>query len=136
MAHLDLHASGFLAEIIAQARRISLISCLDGLPDLIKQRFGLEEVTLYRIPGEQGSRHILGTAASQGIHYPDAYYRLQAKLSQPHDGELFLVAGGILGKFYAATIRRHGGVALDIGSIVDAWMGHMTRPGYDEKMVL
>jgi hypothetical protein len=49
---------------------------------------------------------------------------------------LFLVAGGLLGKFYTATIRRHGGIALDVGSLVDAWTGRHTRPGYDDKLKL
>lgn len=119
-----------MEKIISQARNISLISCLEDLPDLLKYKFNLDGIKFYRIPGEQGSRQILGEKTVAGIHYPDEFHRLQAELSHPHHGRLFLVAGGILGKIYAATIRRCGGIALDVGSIVDAWTGRATRPGY------
>lgn len=129
-AHVDLYINGDLEKIILHARVISVISCLEELPELLKNKFNLDEVKFYRIPGEQGSRQILGEKTVDGEHYPGEFHRLQAELSQPHNGRLFLVAGGILGKFYATTIRRHGGIALDIGSIVDAWTGRATRPGY------
>jgi hypothetical protein len=129
-AHIDLYSGGYLEKIISQARNISLISCLEDLPDLLKYKFNLDGIKFYRIPGEQGSRQILGEKTVAGIHYPDEFHRLQAELSHPHRGRLFLVAGGILGKIYAATIRRCGGIALDVGSIVDAWTGRATRPGY------
>jgi hypothetical protein len=51
-------------------------------------------------------------------------------LSQPLAGELFLVAGGLLGKIYCDRIKRSGGVAIDIGSLIDAWLGAPTRPGF------
>lgn len=135
-AHVDLHVAGHLTRIIADAKRVSVITCLPEVEDLLRGRLGLEEVTVYRIPGERGSQHLLGLPATQGNHYPAEFERLQAELARPHAGRLFLVAGGLLGKLYAATIRRRGGIALDIGSLVDGWTGRMTRPGYDEGLML
>jgi hypothetical protein len=134
--HMDLHRSGALERIIRHAKRISLISCLSELPELLRQSFDLDEVAFYRIPGEQGSAGQLGPEAAAGLHFPDAYARITAELERPHHGRLFLVAGGILGKFYAATIKRHGGIALDIGSVVDGWARRHTRPGLDGRMAL
>lgn len=134
--HVDLHTDGILAPLLRQQRRISVISCLDELPELMRRRFGLDEVTLHRIPGERGSATLLGAQAVAGSHYPDSFHQLQNELRRLHDGRLFLVAGGLLGKLYAATIRAHGGVAIDIGSIVDAWTGRYTRPGYDAGLCL
>jgi hypothetical protein len=134
--HMELHRSGALAEIMRHAKRLSLISCLPELPELLRDSYGLEEVALYRIPGEQGSARALGPEAAAGTHFPDAYAKVMAELERPHHGRLFLVAGGILGKFYAATIKRHGGVALDIGSVVDGWARRSTRPGMDARMAL
>jgi tetratricopeptide (TPR) repeat protein len=136
LAHLNLYTTGRITRIIADARRISVITCLSEIGNMLRDRLGLEEVVVHHIPGEQGSSDALGPAAVLGTHYPTAFMRLQAELSRPHDGRLFLIAGGILGKFYAATIRKHGGIALDIGSLVDAWTGRATRPGFDDQMKL
>ncbi len=130
LAHIDLLKSNKLAHIIASARKISIVSCIDTLPAALKAKFDLEEVTYYRIPGEQGSRHILGEQTVQGMHYPERYEQLRCELSHQHNGRLFLIAGGLLGKLYAIIIRRFGGVAIDIGSVVDSWAGYATRPGY------
>ena len=48
-------------------------------------------------------------------------------LTIPRRGAVFLVAGGLLGKIYCDRIRELGGIALDIGALADAWMGHNTR---------
>ena len=42
-----------------------------------------------------------------------------------------LIAAGTLAKFYAATVKAHGGIALDVGSLVDGWMKIASRPGYE-----
>jgi hypothetical protein len=42
---------------------------------------------------------------------------------------LYLVAGGLLGKLYCDRIKRSGGVAVDIGALIDGWMGTDTRFG-------
>jgi len=136
VAHIDLFQGGHLAAVLRAARRVTVISCLPEIAPLIKERFSLDEANLLLIPAEEGSRHVLGDHAAKGVHYPVAFERILAELSMPHHGRLFLVAGGLLGKFYCATIRANGGIALDIGSLVDAWTGHQTRPGYDERMRL
>jgi len=134
--HMDLQRTGQLDRIIRHARRVSVITCLTELPELLQRHFVLDEVTLYRIPGEKGSAAMLGCDAAAGTHYPDAYAQLRASLECPHNGRLFLIAGGILGKFYAATIKQFGGVALDIGSIADAWACKPTRPGMKADLAL
>jgi hypothetical protein len=134
--HVNLHLSGRLAPVVRAAQRVTVISCHDGLPALLTERLQLDEVALLRIPGEHGSAAVLGPERIAGTHYPDMFTQLQTELSRPHDGRLFLVAAGVLGKFYASTIRRHGGVAIDIGSLADAWIGCYTRPGYGPAMRL
>lgn len=52
-----------------------------------------------------------------------------AELEVPKRGAVFLVAAGLLGKVYCHRIHRLGGIAIDVGSVVDAWMGFGTRPG-------
>ena len=45
----------------------------------------------------------------------------------PQDGHVFIVAAGYLGKSYCARVRDRGGIGLDLGSIVDEWLGYDTR---------
>ncbi|CZT36240.1 hypothetical protein GA0004734_00032400 [Rhizobium sp. 9140] len=136
LIHMDLQNGDFIGKLIKQADKIALISCLSELPDLIKTRFEISSVDFYKIPGEKGSSSVLGEAASAGTHYPNAYHEIMERLSTPHDGKLFLVAGGILGKFYVNKIKEFGGVALDIGSLADGWAKKNTRPGMSNQFAL
>ncbi|GAB0118215.1 tetratricopeptide repeat protein [Acidisoma sp. 7E03] len=129
LVHVDLAQAGFMRQIIRAAGRVSIISCLPEVAEIIRSRLGIEDVTFYRIPGERGSVAALGDEIVAGSHFPEVFTHIMAQLEQPHDGRLFLVAGGVLGKFYAAKIKQHGGVALDIGSVIDGWAARATRPG-------
>jgi len=41
--------------------------------------------------------------------------------------EVCLVAGGVFGKIYCDEVKINGGVSIDIGSLVDRWVGIHTR---------
>ena len=43
-------------------------------------------------------------------------------------GMLYLVGGGLYGKLYCQLIQSQGGIALDLGSLFDAWLGLPSRP--------
>lgn len=112
----------------------TLLSGLDFLgvigphPDLaarLQRYHGIERIASYLIPGETR----LGAARNPDPrpHFPDVYHQLIDTLTIPRRGAVFLVAGGLLGKIYCDRIRELGGIALDIGALADAWMGHNTR---------
>lgn len=130
LIHRSLHHNGQLAALLRGRARIGLIACHPDAPDLLARGFGIGEVVFHRIPGEKLNAALLGPAAVAGRHYPDRFTALMQDLSQPLAGELFLVAGGLLGKIYCDRIKRSGGVAIDIGSLIDAWLGAPTRPGF------
>ena len=44
---------------------------------------------------------------------------------------LVLVGAGLLGKLLVSEARARGGIALDIGSIFDHWLGFRTRSYLD-----
>ncbi|CAO4137135.1 hypothetical protein OFEAOIEE_LOCUS4903 [Methylorubrum extorquens] len=134
--HAELLQSTLLEKLVRECKRISLISCMGDAPHILKEAFDLDEVDFYKIPGEKAHLHLLGQDAGEGRHFPDRFNVLMDELSQPLHGQLFLVAGGILGKFYCTRIKQSGGVALDVGSIIDAWMGRMTRPNYGTSYTL
>ncbi len=134
--HIDLFSRGFIEPIMRKAKSLSLISCLSGLPEVVKSNFGLDEVDLYKIPGEKYSEHLRSAESMEGVHFPYVYWDITRRLSKPLHGRVFLIAAGTLAKFYAATIKRNGGIALDLGSLVDGWMKIASRPGYDATMAL
>ena len=134
--HSDLMAKGYLSRIIAGCKRITVVSCHHALPDALKQRFGLSEVGFIALPPEYASISKLSSAFSSEKHFPDRYYEIIRSLKASRCSGLFLVAGGILGKLYCEAIKQSGGVALDIGSVADAWMGAMTRPNVTNAHVL
>lgn len=136
LMHVELYQSGNLELIIRQAKKISIITCLSELPKRIMEIFELEEVCFYPVPGECGSAAILGEEIVYSNHFPERYEEITKELNKPHNGRLFLVAAGILGKFYASIIKRNGGIALDIGSVADGWANKHTRPGMSDNMAL
>lgn len=41
---------------------------------------------------------------------------------------LYLVVGGLYGNLYCQLIKAQGGLALDLGSLFDAWLEIPSRP--------
>lgn len=68
------------------------------------------------IPGEKGKHPVAQGAA----HYPLIYEETLAWIDrEARPGRLFLVGAGLLGKIYCAAIQQRGGVAVDVGSVLD-----------------
>ncbi|MCB8884106.1 hypothetical protein ACELLULO517_28090 [Acidisoma cellulosilytica] len=132
----ELQIHGHFEVILRVVKRVTVISCLPDLPTLLRNYFGISQVTFIQIPGEQGSRAALGDQVSFAAHYPEVYKDLLKSLEKPWGGELVLIAGGFLGKLYASKIKEYGGIALDIGSLADRWLGKKTRPGDDPRYKL
>ena len=104
---------------------VSLVSGVIGPADpektvLLSGR-GIEWIP---IPGEVDR---LDKSGSLESHFHSYYPRINSMNFSP--GEVWLVAGGILGKSYCNTIKRNGGIAVDIGSIMDVWQGRTDTRG-------
>lgn len=116
----------FFASLLTGLDFLGVIGPHADLATLLGRRLGIARTVSHLIPGE--SR--LGRpqeAADRGTHFPAVFDRIMAEIEVPHEGAVFLVAGGLLGKLYCDRIKRLGGIALDIGAMADAWMGHNTR---------
>jgi hypothetical protein len=87
--------------------------------------FGIQEVVRYPILEGFVTRE--ASTSSELPHYPDRYEELRHGLHVPFKGAVFLVGAGPLGKVYCHWIRERGGIALDIGSLFDAWAGIASR---------
>ena len=109
----------------AQTSQVSAISCYDNILDALAARYSLNKGILIKIPPQASNIGVTPDA----VHFPDRYSEICSEISNTtFGGHLFLVAAGLPGKEYCRRIRDRGGMALDIGSIVDAWLGHSVRP--------
>lgn len=78
------------------------------------------------IPGEKG-KHPLTTGPA---HYPRVYNETLAWIARESGpGRLFLVGAGLLGKIYGQAIQQRGGVAVDVGSVLDLCSGSTVTRG-------
>ena len=136
LIHIDLARSGALRAILTQLTTCAIITCFPEAKAFLMSTFGLANVEVFKVPGERLFSNVIGAVASEGQHYPDVFDSLMRALDRPLHGRLFLVAAGMLGKFYCARIKASGGVALDIGSLIDAALGKATRPGYSKEQPL
>lgn len=126
-AHIALNeADPFLASLLSGLDFVGVVAPHPDLAERLRRHLSIGTVRHYDIPGESRLDRPRDHA-DRGAHFPDTFARIMADLTVPHPGAVFLVAGGLLGKIYCDRIKALGGIALDIGAIADAWMGHNTR---------
>jgi hypothetical protein len=120
--HYDFHRSGKIFEILERQERVGLISCRSELPDLMKKLLGVE-VKYLEIPD------MYRDLPKSGIpeDYIPAFEHLFSQNLVDQPGMLYLVGGGLYGKLYCQLIRSQGGIAIDLGSLFDAWLGIPSR---------
>lgn len=123
----DLALQHFWEKLIVSAKSLTLIHCSPTLPDRLRQVLGVQ-VEHIRIPDMAAHRDRWPDDNGEEAIYPDSYNRVQKAIDVPQHGRLVLIGAGIPGKAYAATVKRQGGIALDLGGLLDAWDGRATRP--------
>nr|WP_246513182.1 tetratricopeptide repeat protein [Azospirillum picis] len=124
--HADLSAWGLYERLFAKIRRVAVVTCHPQLPERLTERFGLTVSRVHLIPHETKYGDVFGYGDAEP-HFPAVYERLLETLSVDEPGEVVLVAAGFLGKMYCKRIKDQGGIALDLGSVVDYWCGFATR---------
>jgi hypothetical protein len=78
------------------------------------------------IPGEKG-KHPLSSGPA---HYPQVFDETLTWIDrEARPGRLFLVGAGLLGKIYCHAIQKRGGVAIDVGSVLDLCDGRGATRG-------
>lgn len=107
---------GFFDDIFKEAKHVSAISHTNPT-EILRSRFGLQLDRHYAIPGHQTFM------SSEVPQFPNFYVDVINSLEVLGDRHLFLISAGYLGKFYCHIVKKMGGVAIDIGSIFDAWTG-------------
>lgn len=131
--HLDLHLSGFWRALLSMPFTFGVVSCHPGLGYRLARSFGSRVVRAIIVPEEKGFSQIAGISGMSEPHYPRAFIRTVERLRrEAQQAMIWFIAAGYLGKFYCDAIREVGGIALDVGSIVDGWCGKVTRPTMKE----
>jgi hypothetical protein len=128
--HRRFLLSGFLSDLLAARRFVGLISCYADLPRRLRETFSIERISLVQTGGElkaRESEHGNAESSTSGEQFLSDHHETLGKLGDIEAGELYLVAAGIFGKIYCDIIKRNGGIAIDIGSVVDIWMNVATR---------
>jgi hypothetical protein len=126
-ANIFLHRrSPFYAELLSGLDFLGCISPHPGLAARLAEHHGIATYQEYIVPGEA---RLPARGPISVPHFPDQFKQIMADVRVPRPGAVVLVAAGLLGKIYCQHIRGLGGIAIDVGSVVDAWMGYGTRPG-------
>jgi len=120
--HTDLELWDGYFDILHEIDELHLITCHNHLADFIQQRFGIDTVVVHNVPAEARFENLFGQE-SDNSHFPDVFDALRKTIPTIAEGKLFFVGAGFLGKMYCDLIKHHGGIALDIGSMMDRWAG-------------
>lgn len=126
--HQDLLRHGLYPELLGGVRDVVTISSHPGLPDVLRERFGVVSAANIALRSAHSLRDTV-EQARDAFALPDQCDEIIAALPRDLDGKLVIVAAGYLGKWIAHQAKLRGAVALDLGSVPDYWMGKRTR-GY------
>lgn len=119
----DMLYNGMLDEWLKGKKKIIYIGCRD-IDEGLRRRFGTVHVHSYIIPPE--AKFTSGYEGER--HYPDMYNKIEWWLDAAGcQGVPCLVGAGVIGKIYCNWMRDRGGVAFDIGAVMDLWAGFSTR---------
>jgi len=124
--HGEMEKTGVLKQCVSRAAQVNIISGND-LQARFAARFPDKMLRVRRVPTEYKFAAERDGWERRPPHFPDVF---EAVLEEIHRGDfagLSLVGAGPCGKAYCDAIRAAGGVALDIGSIMDLWADRRTR---------
>ncbi|HUJ46060.1 MAG TPA: hypothetical protein VLV55_02925 [Rhizomicrobium sp.] len=129
--HQDLERWGLYPQLLSSGDEAVVVSCHPRLPEKLLERFGVRTVHHIVIPPRHHSRGAFAVEASQTGTLADSVDAVIDGLGDWPKGRLVLVGAGYAGKIVIAEAKRRGGIALDLGSIFDHWMGARTRSYQD-----
>jgi tetratricopeptide (TPR) repeat protein len=128
--HQDLERRRLYPALLMPGDEAVVVSCHPRLAQLLRERFGLNVVRHILIPPRHHSRDAFEVNDLSGA-MPGHLDRVLVEMEDAPKGRLVLVGAGYAGKIVIAETKRRGGIALDLGSIFDHWMGARTRSYQD-----
>jgi len=127
--HLTAMKNRFFEDLVRNEPSVSVISPHD-LRAPLADGLGVGDVAWYGVPGQAK----FFAREGQRPHYPEVFQDIRERLRVRRPGEIFLVGAGPLGKVYCHWVKAAGGIALDVGSVLDVWAGFATRSGFDRLL--
>lgn len=116
----------FIDRLLIEAEYVSAISCYTNILDVLSKKFEIKAGNLLEIPPQASNI----SYSPKDFHYPDRFYEIVDLINSPgfiKKGELYLVGAGLLGKYYCSLVKKQGGMAIDVGSMLDVLMGFGVR---------
>ena len=129
--HQDLMRWHIYPELFERSGEIVLISCHPGLPDALERQFGARIAASIIIPPRHASIPLLREKPVPSAALPMVIEDVSHQLGELPRNRLVLVGAGYLGKSLVDLAKKRGGVALDLGSVFDHWVGINTRSYLD-----
>jgi hypothetical protein len=112
------------SKILSMAESIGVIATYPELAAKLSSCFSMQNVFFHKVPTQ--AVFIKTDDRANTNHYPKAMEQIVAEINPPKRA-VYLVAAGLLGKHYCNVIKSRGGVAIDIGSVAEIWLGIQAR---------
>jgi hypothetical protein len=133
--HFDLAASGTFLSLFGQASRLVVVSPRLQLVPKLSARFHLDApIDHIEVPGEF---RVNGEGGSEVDARFGAFQVAEERLLRACvPGALVLIGAGLVGKHWCMLAHQRGAVAVDMGSVLDAWAGIQSRSsGFPERVM-
>lgn len=126
-AHLKSFRTNLFGKMLSNAGHVNIIASRK-VDDVISDSLGISTHQIF-IPTEFAfSDNDIKRTPVKGKHYPDYFSKIMMEIKDRVElGAVYLVGAGILGKIYCNEIKKHGGIAIDVGSLIDGIAGLKTR---------
>ena len=120
-------------QILRNSKSVNLIAPHEELPELLMSRRGVAVESFLKTPSSRHNETELPVSSRNGHHYPNVFQEITQHLEAQKNlsGSIWILAAGMLGKIYGDIVYLKGGIVLDLGSVVDGWIGVKTRPFID-----
>jgi hypothetical protein len=121
--HYNIGTSNVFISLLHNAEKIVLITSRPALLDRFCQLYGGDKVDLIQLPGEfrVDGKYDFNERAERFTQIDS----IINEIAKP--GVVFLIGGGVAGKGFCATVYNGGAIAIDVGSVFDAWAGVDSR---------
>ncbi|GGC81863.1 hypothetical protein GCM10010994_44760 [Chelatococcus reniformis] len=124
--HIKMEESGLLKTLAAEAGQLNLITGND-VREKLEAAFPGTRITQHRVPTEYKFETSRAGWSESMPHFPDVFDQLMVQIKAGNFEGVTFIGAGPCGKIYASAIKDAGGIAIDIGSIMDVWAGRNTR---------
>jgi hypothetical protein len=129
--HQDLERWQLYPGLLEGKHEVVLVSCHSDLADLVETKYGARVASSIILPPDRVSAPALRHGTPDRRRLPDILDEVVDKMKSVPRGRLVLVGAGYLGKWLVDVARAEGGIALDVGSVFDYWLGLTTRSYLD-----